>query len=50
MHTGFGKRSAQASAMEAAGARRHGWLDAQHDSAAGTAGDAQVRRPALMAK
>ena len=28
-----GKRSAQASAMEAEGERRHRWLDAQHDSA-----------------
>jgi hypothetical protein len=56
MHIGLGKRSAQASAdrregtMEAEGARRHGWLDAQHDSAAGIAGDAQVRQPVLMAK
>lgn len=29
-----GKRSAQAPAMEAEGARRYGRLDAQHDSAA----------------
>ena len=37
-----GKRSAQASVMEAEGARRHRRLDAQHDSATGIAGDARM--------